>query len=203
MDRRRFLRYAVTLPLATVIACRTSGRNKQKSSAKGAQAKPASQQRECHIQPKLSGPGQVLKPLEWATMAAVCARILPKDEDPGANEAGVVGYIDRQFRHRVMSKHHPLLRRGVQLLQLAARKRHNKLFTGLAADEQDALIGELQTGKVGGRFGSAAFTLMHRLTLEGFFCDPIYGGNKDAVGWKMIGFAPQSPRPRCPYEGRI
>ena len=40
------------------------------------------------------------------------------------------------------------------------------------------------------------------LTLEGFLGDPIYGGNRDGVGWKMIGFTPQQPGPRCPYGGR-
>jgi len=61
---------------------------------------------------------------------------------------------------------------------------------------------QLQSGSVGGRWGGRFMRVMVVLTLEGLFSDPVYGGNQQEVGWKLIGFQPQEPRPRCPYKGR-
>ena len=55
--------------------------------------------------------------------------------------------------------------------------------------------------RVGRRSSRRFFTLLLTFTLEGFFSDPVYGGNRDGVGWRFIGFSIRPPRPRCPYLG--
>jgi gluconate 2-dehydrogenase gamma chain len=137
---------------------------------------------------------------EALTVAAACARIFPSDETgPGAREAGVVIFIDRQLagpwgrdRHRYtqgpfnddapeemgyQGKATPreIYRQGLK--QLAGLSR-------LSPVQQDARLQEIETGQF--------FNLLRRNTIEGMFCDPLHGGNVDMLGWQMIGF----PGPR-------
>src|SRR2546428_13548300 len=69
-------------------------------------------------------------------------------------------------------------------------KTHGKLFDKLAAREQDELLRGLEEGKVALEAVPARFffNLLLDNTLEGFFSDPIYGGNRDKLGWKLVGF---------------
>jgi gluconate 2-dehydrogenase gamma chain len=63
-----------------------------------------------------------------------------------------------------------------------------KHFQDLPSDQQDRLITGLSKGDVLDTQGRAFFTLLLKNTQEGFFADPIYGGNRDMAGWRMIGF---------------
>ena len=70
----------------------------------------------------------------------------------------------------------------------------------LPPDQQDSLIADISQGRVlGGAEGRAFFSLLLQNTKEGFFADPIYGGNRDMVSWKMIGF----PGARYDYRDYI
>ena len=61
----------------------------------------------------------------------------------------------------------------------------------LDAAQQDETISALEGGKVA-EFAwptaKAFFDTVHKHTLEGMFSDPIYGGNKDFAGWRLVGF---------------
>jgi gluconate 2-dehydrogenase gamma chain len=65
-----------------------------------------------------------------------------------------------------------------------------KHFHQLAADQQDKLISSMESGelKLGNVSSKAFFEHLLQNTQEGFFADPIYGGNRNMVGWKMVGF---------------
>jgi gluconate 2-dehydrogenase gamma chain len=69
-----------------------------------------------------------------------------------------------------------------------ARQTHGSAFADLAPDKQDAELTALQENQATGFTGSSAFFFnrMRRLTLEGTFGDPYYGGNKDFAGWDLI-----------------
>ncbi len=65
----------------------------------------------------------------------------------------------------------------------------------IGAEQRDRLLGGLEKGEVklegaGGSSvdGRSFFELLLQNTMEGFFADPIYGGNRDMVGWKLVGF---------------
>jgi gluconate 2-dehydrogenase gamma chain len=64
------------------------------------------------------------------------------------------------------------------------------IFARLSNDQQDALIAGLENGQVmlEGVSGRGFFDLLLQNTQEGFFADPLYGGNRDMAAWKMIGF---------------
>src|SRR6266851_1356830 len=68
--------------------------------------------------------------------------------------------------------------------------RHGKAFESLSAAQQDEVLGDLETGKIALESVGASFFfgLLLVNTMEGFFADPIYGGNRDKIGWKLVGF---------------
>jgi gluconate 2-dehydrogenase gamma chain len=129
---------------------------------------------------------------EADTVEALAARIVPGDEeDPGAREAGVVYYVDRALAGPYFGWQ-GAYREGVRTLNAYAKDRYGKKFFELSEADQDAVVGALERGEVPG-FGESEgsenfFTMVWGHTVEGMFSDPAYGGNRDAVGWRLIGF---------------
>jgi gluconate 2-dehydrogenase gamma chain len=154
------------------------------------------------------------KPEEARFVEAAVARLIPADANgPGAVEAGVPHYIDRQlggawgagerlyrsgpWQQGVPGQGYQLPFTPAELFHNALRaidediqRRRNTSFDRLPGPEQDAYLQSLQTGRqsLNGVPAQIFFESLLGLTIEGFFSDPIYGGNKDMVSWKMIGF---------------
>lgn len=131
----------------------------------------------------------VFDPHQRATIEAATARIIPTDQDPGALEAGVIDYIERTLSN--YAKHAAKLYfDGVsELDRLAREKVGAEAFIALAPEEQDEILRSLEQG------ASRFFAVLLEHTMEGFYGDPRHGGNKNRVGWKMIGFpGPSFPK---------
>jgi gluconate 2-dehydrogenase gamma chain len=130
-------------------------------------------------------------PYQAAVVEAATARIIPGNEqDPGAREAEVVRYIDRALAGPY-ADHQGVYRRGISAMDGYAERKFRKNFIELTETQQDQLLQEMERGKAGGFTHPSApefFAVLYQHTLEGMFSDPIYGGNKGAVGWKLIGF---------------
>lgn len=129
---------------------------------------------------------------QWATVAAVTSRLLPSDDGPGAAEAGCVNFIDKALaREDVAAK--PLYVSGIAALGRACRSAFDKPFEELDAKIQDEVLTKLQDGKFSawpaGSVGqSEFFEAVRTHTIIGYLCDPRYGGNRDYVGWKRLGY---------------
>ena len=139
---------------------------------------------------------------EALAIAAAAARIFPSDESgPGANEAGVVIYIDRQlasaygrdqYRYTQPPFELGVAEQGWQGKETPREVYHAGLkilgrFHLLTATEQDARLTEIEH--------TPFFSLLRIHTIEGMFCDPMHGGNRDLIGWQLLGF----PGPRMSY----
>jgi len=149
-------------------------------------------------------------PAEVAFVDAAVARLIPADElGAGAKEAGVTYFIDQQLfgGFGTMAKMYrqgphpegtpqqgyqsPLTPQEVYRTAISEINRViGKPFEKFTAGEQDDILKKLEEGKlalesVPGRF---FFNLLLDNTIEGFFSDPIYGGNRDKAGWKLVGF---------------
>ena len=143
---------------------------------------------------------------EARTVEALAERIIPGDADnPGATEAGVVYYIDRSLAG-VSTDLQVVYRLGLRALEEFCRAEHGASFRDLTAEQQDEIVRRFLGPEVGEPPAGLLFSaedqsvgpdhpLIGRLvvivrehTVEGFFCDPVYGGNRDAVGWKLVGF---------------
>jgi gluconate 2-dehydrogenase gamma chain len=118
-------------------------------------------------------------------LVAAYERILP-----GATQAKVADYIDYWMRREPFkSKIKPFFEIAADKLDQIAQKKHAKVFAALDGKQQDEILEAFQKGEVSStRFRSDKFfEFLVRFTLEGFLCEPKYGGNKNQVGWKYIG----------------
>ena len=118
------------------------------------------------------------------TLDAMIDRIIPKDElGPGAVECGVGDYIDRCLADYLAAEK-PLFLDGLASLDVFALRSQGIAFASLAADKQDAVLTAIDNNQAPNLRGF--FNRARRLTLEGMFGDPMYGGNKNFAGWDLI-----------------
>jgi gluconate 2-dehydrogenase gamma chain len=173
-----------------------------------------------------------------ATIEAAMARIIPTDDQAGANEAGTVEFVDRYLsglefiyakpdgsgfeklegrRAQAWQQRIEILRakyvEGIKELDRSSQSRFAADFVQLATEQQDGILynmerpalqveAELTEAQAVAGFAPIEpalqqtnaeieldfFPLLALHTRQGFYADPIYGGNKDRVGWKLIGF---------------
>ena len=132
----------------------------------------------------------VLTPYEARTAAAVFERLFPTNENsPGAIEIGVLTYLDRALAGAYQDKAEAY-RLGLAALDLAARRRSGMPFAECSAEKQDALITDLEQGVLPNfRVPPQRdfFEMLRAHLQEGLFADPAHGGNRDKLGWKLLG----------------
>ena len=122
----------------------------------------------------------VLSASEAATLAAICARIIPTDESgPGATEARAAEYIDRALGGWLAPSRDGYTA-GLAAIDDAARARGGQRFVALPPAQQDAVLDAIAE--------TPFFALVRAHTIQGTFCDPAYGGNANFVGWDLIGY---------------
>jgi gluconate 2-dehydrogenase gamma chain len=112
---------------------------------------------------------------------AAAGRMIPTDDTPGAREAGVVYFIDRALATFAIDSRDDY-EKGLPVLQAKTRELfpNTQKFSQAAPDQQDAVLEALE--------GQPIFELILTHTILGFLADPARGGNRGAVGWKLIGF---------------
>ena len=162
------------------------------------QAQPAAATPPAHAHPPASGGGYGawLNVDESAALTAFTERLMPGAPGmPGATEAGVLNYIDLALAGAYADQR-DFYRRGLAQLDAYCRKAHNEAFAKLPAAKQDEVITALEQGKAEGftwPSGQAFFNTVRTHTIEGMFADPVYGGNKDFAGWRLVGFPGAHP----------
>jgi gluconate 2-dehydrogenase gamma chain len=140
---------------------------------------------------------------EALTLAAAVGRIFPSDDfGPGANEAGVVIYIDRQLggpwgRDRYRYTQEPFDEDSPADFGYQGKATPRQLYREglknlaglekLSPKEQDEKLKQIEN--------TPFFAFMRKNTIEGMFCDPLHGGNIDLIGWQLLGF----PGPQMSY----
>jgi gluconate 2-dehydrogenase gamma chain len=155
-----------------------------------------------------------LTPTEAAFVIAAVDTLIPADDlTPSGSDCGVAVFIDRQLAsawgggdkmYRSGPYHAgkpeqgyqlPLTPReyfaaGIAAANAWSRQTYGKEFDRLSAADRAAALTAMEAGKAAfAGFGARGFfERLLSLTMEGFFADPIYGGNRDKVAWKMIGF---------------
>jgi gluconate 2-dehydrogenase gamma chain len=180
-------------------------------------------------------------PPDAAVIEAAAARIIPTDDNgPGATEAGVVYFIDRQLAKERRGYTGPIYERGpwveglptqgdqsalsipdrfrigIAGMDAYAQQKYGAIFAKLSTDQQDQILTDMEKGvpdtfdgtsiqsfppipmstgtestQAAGPVGIGAdafFSLLKEYVMAGFFADPVHGGNRDMVGWKLIGF---------------
>jgi hypothetical protein len=139
---------------------------------------------------------------EVELLEALASRIWPSDDEgAGAVEAGAVHYIDRALAGPYAG-YQQAYRIVLHDLNELVRRRFGVGARGLAEEQIDLLIGELEDrdedqdplpGLPGrqlelGLGPSTTFDMIRRHVMEGVFCDPVHGGNRDFAGWRVVGY---------------
>jgi gluconate 2-dehydrogenase gamma chain len=151
---------------------------------------------------------------EHAFFVAAADTVIPADElSPSGSECGIATFIDRQlagaygsgarlYRDGPFPKGKPELgyqlaltpreffRAGVTAANDYTRKTYGKDFDRLSEKDREAAFKAMDEGKAEfpGFSSAMFFNALLQITLEGYFADPIYGGNRDMASWKMIGY---------------
>ena len=208
ISRRRFLQAAaLAVPAVGLIGCHEDQSRKALAAAANA-----------------SGP-LYLSVEEKHFLDAAVERLIPGDaQHPGAREAGVTTFIDRQLsgpygmaetwymrgpwpsgseEQGWQSKLTPaqMYRAATRNIQSYCQKKYGKQYEALTSGQQDEVLHGLESGQIDLPDTSSKqfFQLLLQNTQEGFLADPMYGGNHKFAGWKLIGF----PGPRYNYVAEI
>jgi gluconate 2-dehydrogenase gamma chain len=161
-----------------------------------------------------SEPLLTLTASEHAFFAAAADTMIPADElSPSGSDCGIATFIDRQlagaygsgarlYRDGPFPKGKPELgyqlpltpreffRAGVAAANEWTRKTYGKDFDRLAEPDRTAALKAMEEGKAQfpGFTSTMFFNALLQIAMEGFFADPIYGGNRDMAAWKMVGY---------------
>jgi gluconate 2-dehydrogenase gamma chain len=142
------------------------------------------------------GHGAFFNDEDAATVLAFAERLMPGAPGmPGARDADVLNYIDLALAGAYEDQQ-DFYRRGLAQLEAFCQNNYKTSFVRLDAARQDAVISALEEGKAQGftyPTAQAFFTTLRTHTIEGMFSDPVYGGNKDFAGWKLVGFPGAQP----------
>jgi len=129
-------------------------------------------------------------PDEAKCIIALCEQIIPKDESPGATDAGVIFYIDRQLS-TIFNYDQDTYRNGIKNLQAFCNKTASSSFELLVPAEQQKIIKMMESNQIketewpqGNSSGFFNLVLSH--TMQGFYGSPIHGGNKDYMSFEML-----------------
>ena len=204
-DRRAFLRGLGTVGATGVAAMAPIGA--------AAQASPQTQAPE--TTPAAAPPGYTFLSLpEAAFVEAAVNQLIPADAlTPNGTDCGVAVFIDRQlagawgsgdrlYMQGPWAKGTPtqgyqfpmtpaeFFRMGIDASNAYCRKAYQKEFDRLSSEQQVQVLREMEQGTLAIERVPARdfFNVLLNAAMEGFFADPIYGGNRDKVSWKMIGF---------------
>jgi gluconate 2-dehydrogenase gamma chain len=156
-----------------------------------------------------------LNATEAAFVKAAVDTLIPADElTPSGTDVGLATFIDRQLAggfgngarlyrsgpflpgkpelgYQLALSPREFFRAGIAETNAWTTKTYGKEFDRLEPAQREEAMKALESGKAdfnGGFTSAFFFDNLLQLTMEGFFADPIYGGNKDKVAWKMIGF---------------
>jgi len=151
---------------------------------------------------------------EAAFIEAAVDRLIPADDlTPGGTDCGVATFIDRQLAGAwgsgdrmymqgpwdkgvpTQGYQSPLtpaeyFRAGIAAVNAFTRKTLQKDFDRLTVDQQITVLRDMEQGRAAldGVPAQEFFNLLLATAMQGFFADPVYGGNRDKAAWKMIGF---------------
>ncbi|HLL49728.1 MAG TPA: GMC family oxidoreductase, partial [Thermomicrobiales bacterium] len=132
----------------------------------------------------------VLTSREARTAGALFERMFPGDEQgPGAREIGVVNFLDRSLAG-ACREHLATYRGGLARLDDISRDRFSRGFADTGEPAQDSLLLELERGEIPNWIVPdqvTFFELLRSHLQEGLFSDPAYGGNRDKLGWRVLG----------------
>lgn len=138
-------------------------------------------------------PYRFLSENEAKLLIPICEQIIPRDDAPGATDAGVIHYIDRQLAG-VLARHQQSYRLGLESFRKTCLEVYKTAFEELAFERQADALRLIEAGKApqelwGDRSQRAFFDLVLDHTRQGFYGSPRHGGNRNYASYRMLGLA--------------
>jgi len=151
-------------------------------------------------------PWRFLRLCEARALAAICDQLIPPDQDPGADWAQVVNFIDIQLCGPFRDAK-DLYRDGLGYTDATARAWFEKRFAELDGKQQFDILNAMERGTLSKAIWETVdprqfFETVLSQTMEGFYGDPRHGGNRARASWKMVGLAYPQVRGRLKYDPR-
>ena len=127
---------------------------------------------------------------ESLTIIAFAEQIIPADKDPGATDANVINFIDKQLVGPY-TRFQEDYRKGISAIENSTRQIYQKSFFELEPDVQIELMEQMERGELPDEFWPEVnqqqfFNLMRDHTMQGFYGSPRHGGNENYVSYKMM-----------------
>ena len=121
-------------------------------------------------------------------MGAIAEQLVPKDQYPGGEEAGVVPFIDAKLAGPYGKFYVDRYQSGLKLVDRVSQKLAGADFVFLTSIQQQKVLSSLEAGIEGEPTAREFFGLILEHTFEGYYGDPQHGANRNRESWKMIGF---------------
>ncbi len=127
---------------------------------------------------------------EAKTLIAFAEQIIPADQDPGATDANIINFIDKQLVGPY-TRFQENYRKGIPAIENSARNIHQKAFHELDSEARTAFMIRMEKGELPEEFWKEVnqrnfFRLVLDHTMQGFYGSPRHGGNKNYVSYKMM-----------------
>ena len=187
MNRRRFVRWTMgqavlAAPLAAWVGCQKEA--------------PAPTPAAASLPPVAPEKRLVLTALEWTTLDALTEVLIPRTDTPGARDAGVVAFLDWALSQDYFANYRKAIGKALTWLNAQASAQGSQTFADLPPLQQQALTTALSQKQ------AQAFTPLLSLCMEGYFGDPVYGGNHREAAWHAYRIHIHAPRPGKPYAAK-
>jgi len=156
----------------------------------------------------------ILTATEAAFLSAAYDTFIPADRlSPSGTDCGLVTFMDRQLAgawgsgaklyrsgpfiqgtpqqgYQLPLTPREFFAEGIRAANDWSRKTYGKEFDRLSPADRDAALKLMEEGKTDlGSISSRQFlNMLLQSAMEGFFADPIYGGNRNKVSWRMVGY---------------
>ena len=205
IPRRRFLQGAGAVGTAVATALSTA----RDTEAQTVPPTERASNSQSGVEPLLT-----LTATEAAFLGAAYDAIIPSDRlSPSGSDCGLVNYIDRQLAgawgggarlyrsgpfvpgkpeqgYQLPLTPREFFAAGIKAANEWSKKTHGKEFDRLSSADREAALKTMEAGKAGfvGFNGKLFFEAVLQSAIEGFFSDPIYGGNRNKVSWRMVGY---------------
>ena len=122
-------------------------------------------------------------------LIALCERIVPADDYPGATDAGVIHFIDKQI-HLRFPEEKKLFRDGIKSLQAWCQSKYGKNFEELSTELQNDTMRMMEKDEMPKENWAVSprefFNKLLSRTMQGFYGSPRHGGNRDYVSFRML-----------------
>jgi gluconate 2-dehydrogenase gamma chain len=152
----------------------------------------------------VKSPWRTLTIDEGKALQAVCECLIPTDEYPGGAWAGAVNFIDLQL-YGHYRKYRSAYRSGVAALDRGSREKHGQVFAALDSARQVELLEAVEKGEAPATYWKPAdqkkfFHLVLTHTMQSYYGDPRHGGNREQIGYRIIGVSATPVRGRSKHD---